>query len=98
MPDPQPHREERSRLAVRVTPNARSSAFAGWSADEKGRPVLLIKLAAPPVEGKANAGLIAFLSEALGISKGQITLLRGGASRQKQVELPAAAIAKLPSK
>ncbi len=83
---------------MRVTPNARRSEFAGWSADEQGRPVLLIRLAAPPVEGKANAELIAFLSEALGVPKGQVLLLRGGASRQKQIELPAAAFANLPSR
>ena len=42
-------------LVVRVTPNARKSEVLGWGADEKGRPVLLIKLAAPPVEGKDDS-------------------------------------------
>ena len=36
-------------LIVRVTPNARRSEIIGWGADEKGRPVLLLKLGAPPV-------------------------------------------------
>ena len=44
---------DRAQLAVRVTPSAKKSAFAGWTADEKGRPVLLVKLNAPPVDGKA---------------------------------------------
>ncbi|MEZ5384546.1 MAG: DUF167 domain-containing protein [Prosthecobacter sp.] len=92
MPPP----SDRAQLAVRVTPGARKSEFTGWTADEKGRPVLLLKLAAPPVDGKANTELISFLAKALGCAKGQITLLRGTSSRQKAVELPAAAMEKLP--
>ena len=87
---------DRVPLAVRVTPNAKKSAFAGWTADEKGRPVLLVKLSAPPVDGKANTELIRFLADELNHPKGQITLLRGTSSRQKTVELPAAAMERLP--
>lgn len=87
---------DRAQLAVRVTPNARKSAFAGWTADEKGRPVLLVKLNAPPVDGKANNELIRFLAKALGCAKGQVTLLRGTSSRQKALELPAAVTERLP--
>ncbi len=89
-------RNDRAQLAVRVTPGARKSAFVGWTADEKGRPVLLVKLAAPPVDGKANTELIRFLASALDCPKGQIILLRGASSRQKTVELPASAIERLP--
>ena len=87
---------DRTQLAVRVTPNARKSDFAGWTADEKGRPVLLVKLNAPPVDGKANTELIRFLAEVLDCPKSQITLLRGTSSRQKTLELPAAMIERLP--
>jgi hypothetical protein len=87
---------DRAHLSLRVTPNAKKSEFSGWTADEKGRPVLLVKLNAPPVDGKANTALIAFLSEALGCPKGQISLLRGTSSRQKAVELPATALERLP--
>ncbi|MBL9132954.1 MAG: DUF167 domain-containing protein [Verrucomicrobiaceae bacterium] len=83
-------------LALRVSPNARQSAFAGWTADEKGRPVLLVKLAAPPVDGKANLELLRFLADALDVPKGQISLLRGLSGRQKTVELPESALARLP--
>lgn len=85
-----------SQLVVRVTPNARKSDYAGWGMDEKGRSVLLIKLGAPPVDGKANVELIEFLSTSLGCAKSQITLLRGESSRQKVLELPQSAYAKLP--
>lgn len=83
-------------LQLRVSPNARTSSFAGWTADEKGRPVLLVKLAAPPVEGQANIELVRFLSRALDCAKGEITLVRGASSRQKTVELPATAFSRLP--
>lgn len=86
-----------TQLVVRVTPNARKSDFAGWGMDEKGRSVLLIKLGAPPVDGKANVELIAFLAKSLGCAKSQITLLRGEGSRQKVLELPQAAYANLPA-
>ncbi|MDI1312502.1 DUF167 domain-containing protein [Prosthecobacter sp.] len=85
-----------TQLAVRVSPSARTSAFAGWTADEKGRPVLLVKLAAPPVDGKANTELIRFLAESLDCPKSQITLIRGTSSRQKTLELPASLLERLP--
>jgi uncharacterized protein (TIGR00251 family) len=83
-------------LTVRVTPNARRSEFAGWTMDEKGRPVLLIKLQAPPVDGKANTELLRFLADELECAKSQVTLQRGESSRLKVVELPVAAMALLP--
>lgn len=85
-----------TQLVVRVTPNARKSDYAGWGMDEKGRSVLLIKLGAPPVDGKANVELIEFLSQKLGCAKSQISLLRGEGSRQKVLELPQTAYANLP--
>lgn len=87
----------RSHLVVRVTPNARKSEILGWGMDEKGRPVLLLKLGAPPVDGKANVELIQFLADTLGCAKSDISLLRGESSRQKVLELPQSALAKLPS-
>jgi uncharacterized protein len=88
--------EETITVLCRVSPNARQSQFTGWTADEKGRPVLLIKLHAPPVEGKANAELIDFLADSLGCTKSAITLVRGQTSKLKVIELPASAAALLP--
>lgn len=89
---------EPAQLVLRVTPNARQSGFAGWTADEKGRPVLLVKLQAPPVDGKANAELVRFISEALDCPKSQVALIRGETSRQKVLSVPAAALEKLPAR
>jgi uncharacterized protein len=76
-------------MTCRVTPNAKRSEFSGWTMDEKGRPVLLLRLQAPPVDGKANAELLRFLAEALDCPRAAVTLLRGATSKLKVVELPA---------
>ena len=46
-----------------------------------------IRLAAPPVDGAANDALIAFLSEALGVPRRDITLIAGEKSRDKRVRI-----------
>ena len=48
---------------------------------------VLIRLAAPPVEGAANEALVAFLSEALGVSRRQITIVSGEKSRDKRLRI-----------
>jgi uncharacterized protein (TIGR00251 family) len=74
-----------TRLAIRVQPGAKSNEIVGWVADAHGGEVLKIRLRAPAVEGKANAALIAFLAEILGLRSRQIILERGGKSRDKVV-------------
>jgi uncharacterized protein (TIGR00251 family) len=44
-----------------------------------------LKIAAPPVEGKANKKLIEFLSEILGVSKSRITIDKGITSHRKMI-------------
>ncbi len=90
--------EANAQLVVRVTPNARRSEILGWGADEKGRPVLLIKLAAPPVDGKANTELVRFMADYLGCAKGKVQLVRGEGSRQKVLDVPSDTFVKLPSR
>jgi uncharacterized protein len=82
-------------LAVKVTLNARKSELSGWGVDEQGRRVLLLKLAAPAHEGKANKELIHFLAEFLGCAKSSISLVRGDSSRTKVLEVPSEAAARL---
>jgi hypothetical protein len=88
--------QARSQLVVRVTPNARHSEILGWGMDEKGRSVLMVKLAVAPVDGKANLELIKFIARLLDCAKSQVVLLRGEASRQKVLEVPEASLGKLP--
>ena len=46
-----------------------------------------MKVAAPPVEGRANTALIAFLAKHLGVRKGDIDIVAGHTSRDKVVEV-----------
>jgi uncharacterized protein (TIGR00251 family) len=74
-----------TRLAIRVQPGAKGNEIVGWIAEARGGEVLKIRLRAPAVEGKANAALMEFLAEVLGLRPRQITLERGGKSREKVV-------------
>jgi uncharacterized protein (TIGR00251 family) len=80
-------------LRVQVQPRASRNEFAGLHGDR-----LKIRLTAPPVEGAANAALIAFLAEAFGVAKRQVTLLAGDTGRAKTLRIagPARLPAELP--
>jgi len=67
---------------VRVTPRARKNEIAGVQGQ-----ALKIKLAAPPVEGAANAALCDFIAGQLGVRKGAVTLVAGQTSRNKVVRV-----------
>ncbi len=83
-------------LVCKVTPNARHTECAGWSADGHGRRVLLVKLGAPPVKGKANDELVRFLAEMLNCAKREIVFVRGGTGRVKTLNIPDAVETRLP--
>ena len=70
--------ERQARIVVRVQPNAGQNEIMRF---EDG--VWHIRVAAPPVKGKANYALIKFLSEILGISKGNLTIEKGATSKGK---------------
>ena len=76
------------RLRVRATPNARHSEIIGWEDDPQAGRVLRVRVAAQPVEGKANAALRDLLAEALGLAKSKVCLERGGTSRCKSFTIP----------
>ena len=65
-------------LRCRVQTNARRDAFLGAYGDR-----LKLGLAAPPVDGKANARAIEFLAAAFGVPKSRVTLVRGTRSHDK---------------
>ncbi len=72
----------RLRLEIKLFPKSRVQGVEGV---HDGR--LHIKLAAPPVDGKANAALVAFLSKLLGVKKTQVLLAAGQKNRLKVVEI-----------
>jgi uncharacterized protein len=69
-------------LDVRVIPRARRDELAGV---RDGR--LLVRVSAPPVDGKANAAVCALLANAAGVPKGAVRVVRGETSRDKRVEI-----------
>ncbi|HEX9434113.1 MAG TPA: DUF167 domain-containing protein [Burkholderiales bacterium] len=72
-------------LELQVQPGAARSEFAG----EHGGRVKL-RLAAPPVEGKANAALIEFLAAYFGVPKRNVRIAAGLKSRRKRVVIEGA--------
>ncbi|ABY30525.1 DUF167 domain-containing protein [Methylorubrum extorquens] len=74
-------------LAVRLTPRASRTGLDGVRTEASGRPVLSLRVAAPPVEGAANAALTAFVAKSLGLRKAEVTLLSGETSRTKRLLL-----------
>jgi len=69
-------------LHLHIQPGAKTSEVVGLHGE-----ALKLRLAAPPVDGKANAALLAFLAEQLGVAKSSLELLRGETSRQKTVRV-----------
>ncbi len=69
-------------FAVRVVPRASKNEIAGIHGD-----ALKIRLTAPPVEGRANEALIAFLSQRLGVRRSQVEIVAGATSRRKMIRV-----------
>lgn len=77
---------ERLWLAVSVVPNAKRSG-----ADGLHDSALRVRLAAPPVDGKANDTLVTWLAGELGLPRRQVTLVRGQSARRKWLALDGSA-------
>lgn len=72
-------------ITVRVTPRARKSEFAGIMEDG----TLRIRIQEPPVGGKANRALIAFLAKVLGVRANRIEIVAGETGLDKIVAVEA---------
>jgi len=70
------------RLAVQIQANAKKTEVVGVLDD-----ALKIKLAAQPVEGKANEALVKWLAGALGVSRSAVTLTHGQTNKKKLLEV-----------
>jgi len=65
-------------LKIRVIPNAKKTEFSGYRDNE-----LVLRLNAPPVEGKANKAAVDFLAGYFGVTRSAVLLVRGESSRHK---------------
>lgn len=72
-------------LTLHIQPGAKRSECVGLHGD-----ALKIRLAAPPVDGKANAALLEFIAGRLAVAKSAVLLKSGQTSRRKVVEVTAA--------
>lgn len=68
-------------ITLRVIPNASHNAVAF---DEK-RDLLVVRLSAAPVEGKANAELVRYLGKLIGVPRSSLTIVKGASSKEKAV-------------
>ncbi len=69
-------------VAVRAQPGAKKTAITGVYG-EGAAAQLKIAVQAPPIEGRANEALIAFLARTCGVPKSAVTLLAGELARSK---------------
>jgi uncharacterized protein (TIGR00251 family) len=69
-------------LTLHIQPGAKRSEVAGLHGD-----ALKIRLAAPPIEGRANEALQRFIADSFDVPLRQVELLRGAQSRHKMVKV-----------
>jgi uncharacterized protein YggU (UPF0235/DUF167 family) len=74
-------------LAVRLKPRGGRDAVDGWALDGDGRPYLKVRVASPPVDGAANAALLAFLAKTLKVPRSAVRLAAGDTARLKRLEI-----------
>lgn len=69
-------------LVVHVVPRAKATEVVGRYGD-----AIRVRLAAPPVDGAANAELVRFLAERLDVPRSAVSIVRGAAARRKTVSV-----------
>ena len=69
-------------LSLHVQPGAKRTEFVGPHGD-----AMKLRLAAPPVDGKANAALVSFIADFCGVARAAATLVSGTTSRAKRVRI-----------
>jgi uncharacterized protein len=70
-----------ARIKLRISPGARSTSIAG----AYGGDAIKLRVAAPPVEGRANAEAERYVAKLLGITASDVSIIRGASGRNKAV-------------
>jgi uncharacterized protein (TIGR00251 family) len=73
---------------VGVTPRSARPGIGGWRAGTDGREELEVRVAEAPADGAANEAVVKLLAKALGISRAEVRIISGAASRHKRVAVP----------
>jgi uncharacterized protein (TIGR00251 family) len=68
-------------VKLRVSPGAKSTAVKGIH----GEGAIRLSVAAPPVEGRANAEVERYLAQLFGLSRSEVIVVKGASSRDKLV-------------
>jgi uncharacterized protein (TIGR00251 family) len=68
-------------INLRVSPGARSTTIAGAYGDD----AIKLRVAAPPVKGRANAEAERYVAELLGVTASEVSVVRGASARSKTV-------------
>ena len=74
-------------ITVHVTPRSGRDELVGLRADANGDMVVQVKVKAAPEGGKANTSVCAVIAKALGVSKRDVEVYRGGTARTKLVSV-----------
>ena len=75
-------------LAVKVTPRSAKPGIGGWRSGADGREQLEVTVAEAPSDGAANEAVVKLLAKALGISRAEVKIVSGAASRHKRIAIP----------
>lgn len=70
------------RITLQIVPRARTTELAGTYGE-----ALRIRVAAPPADGAANAELVRFLAERLGVPRGRVRIVSGALARRKIIDV-----------
>jgi uncharacterized protein (TIGR00251 family) len=74
------------KVTVRVSPGARATSVGGRYGDGQP-PVLVVRVKARAVDGKANAAVVAAVAVAFGVAERQVRIVSGHRSRTKVLEI-----------
>jgi uncharacterized protein len=75
-------------LAIRVTPRSAKPGIGSWRAGADGREVLEVRVAEAPADGAANEAIVTLLAKALRVSRSELAIISGAASRHKRIAIP----------
>lgn len=82
--NPPPYRWDNGHLSitVKIQPRAAANAWNGLNGDH-----FRVRIAAPPVDGKANDELVSFIATLFGVSRSRVELVSGDSARIKRIRI-----------